>query len=407
MVLPVFPVVSETFIFHKLQGLADAGAFDPFVICGRAGEKTGEFFKKRPDLKKRVRVCWPVRPRFLAALLWLPQFLRCVLPAPRRTLSYLRRGWGIFGWSILKKFYTDAEFILLNPDILHFEFGSLAVGREYLAGLLECRMIVSFRGYDLNFSGVENPSYYAQVWKRADGIHCLGKNLLERAWQRGCPPEKKTALIPPAVDKVLFRPDPGFLTEKAGASKRPLRILSIGRLEWKKGYEFALQAAALLKKAGIEFEYRVVGSGSYLEAIAFCRHSLGLDKQVHFTGALPQKEVLGHLNWADIFIHAAVSEGFCNAVMEAQAMKIPVVCTDADGLSENVENGTTGFVVPRRHPEAMAEKIKALAANEELRRRMGEAGRERVERKFGTGDQIRAFENFYREVLSIQRSVKN
>ena len=72
--------------------------------------------------------------------------------------------------------------------------------------------------------------------------------------------------------------------------------------------------------------------------------------------------VLGELRAADVLLHPAVSEGFGNAVMEAQAVEVPVVCTDADGLRENVVDGVTGLVVPRRDASALAAALERLAA---------------------------------------------
>jgi colanic acid/amylovoran biosynthesis glycosyltransferase len=80
-------------------------------------------------------------------------------------------------------------------------------------------------------------------------------------------------------------------------------------------------------------------------------------------------------------------------------MALPVVCTDADGLPENVADGVTGFVVPRRDPEAMAERLTALASDPELRWRMGRAGRQRVLKRFDLARQIDSFAAFYEQVL--------
>ena len=173
----------------------------------------------------------------------------------------------------------------------------------------------------------------------------------------------------------------------------------MGRLEWKKGYEYALQAVKLLADQGISCEYRIIGAGSYLGAIGFARHQLGLESVVRFMGALSPQEVKSHLLWADVFLHAAVSEGFCNAVLEAQAMGLPVVCTDAGGLPENVAHGETGFVAPRRNPAALAEKLALLAKEPHRRREMGQAGRQRVLTHFQIADQISAFDRLYRMVL--------
>jgi colanic acid/amylovoran biosynthesis glycosyltransferase len=108
--------------------------------------------------------------------------------------------------------------------------------------------------------------------------------------------------------------------------------------------------------------------------------------------------------WADVLLHAAVSEGFCNAVMEAQAMKLPVVCSDADGLGENVVHGETGYVVPRRDPQSLAERLAELGREPNLRERMGAAGRQRVRTHFVPADQILAFDRWYRRTLAGEAS---
>ena len=130
------------------------------------------------------------------------------------------------------------------------------------------------------------------------------------------------------------------------------------------------------------------------------RRQLGLESIVRFMGALSPQEVKTHLLWADVFLHAAVTEGFCNAVLEAQAMGLPVVCTDAGGLPENVAPGETGLVAPRRNPSALAEKLALLAKEPHRRREMGQAGRQRVLTHFRIADQISAFDRLYSLVLN-------
>jgi len=77
-----------------------------------------------------------------------------------------------------------------------------------------------------------------------------------------------------------------------------------------------------------------------------------------------------------------------------------VVCTDADGLPENVADGLTGFVVPRRDPDAIAGKLALLAGDHSLRRRMGEEGRKRVITCFELTRQIDSFFAFYVRILA-------
>jgi colanic acid/amylovoran biosynthesis glycosyltransferase len=397
LVVPTFPRVSETFVVSKFLGLLAQG-WDVHVVCDRSDAAEWSRFPQLsgvPGVRDRVHVSWPHRPRWKAAVLMPFALLRCLFDAPSKTVAFLVRARRL-GLGVFRRLYLDAALIRLRSDLMHFEFGALAVDRMDLGEFLDCPIVVSFRGYDLNYVGLEDPAYYAPVWRGAAALHLLGADLWRRAQRRGCPPEKRHVLIPPAIDVAFFDP--------AGNARRrdtgPFRILSVGRLEWKKGYEDALVALRALLDQGIDCEYRILGDGEFLGALGFARHQLDIEGRVSLLGAGSRDDVRTEMRAADVFLHAAVSEGFCNAVLEAQAMELPVVCTDADGLPENVENGVTGIVVERRNPKALSDALAELAGDPDLRRRMGEAGRARVASRFRTEDQIEAFGQLYRTVLA-------
>lgn len=383
----------------KFLGLL-SGDWDVHLVCRQS--HAHEWFQfpelsRNGEARRRVHVVWPQKPRWLAAALTPAALIRSLITGP----GYWQRGWLQAGGRLFKEAYLDAELIALKPDLVHFEFGSLAVERMALKQRLNCKMTVSFRGYDLNYIGLEQPNFYAPIWQQADGLHLLGQDLWRRAQRRGCPPTMPHVLIPPAIDTTFFTPAAEKLVvEVVGTAERPLRILSVGRLEWKKGYEYGLQAVRLLKDRGIACQYRIVGEGNYLSAITFARHQLGLVNEVELLGARPRSEVKTQMDWADLFLHPAVSEGFGNAVLEAQAMQLPVVTTDADGLSENVADGVTGFVVPRRNPAALADRLVYLTHHPALWQPFGIAGRRRVLTHFQLNDQITAFTRFYQQILS-------
>jgi len=400
LVVPAFPKASETFIVSKVLGLLERG-WDVHVVCGSSDESEWERFPQLPqtrEMRRRVHVAWPHRPVWKATALVPFAVASCLAAAPSRTTRFLSRGRRRYGTEgALRRLYLEAGLVRLAPDLVHFEFGALAPGRMYLRDLLGSRVVVSFRGYDLNFVGLDHPGHYNAVWDAADGFHFLGNDLRARGLRRGCPPDRLHALIPPAIDGEFFRPDPR--PERPISPERPFRILSVGRLEWKKGYEDGLLAVRSLRGEGVPVEYRIAGDGEYLGAVAFARYRLKLEEVVQFLGSLPREQIRREMQGADVLLHAAVSEGFCNAVLEAQAMELPVVCTDADGLPENVVDGQTGFVVPRRSPLELMEKLAVLAADAPLRRRMGEAGRRRVLEHFRLAEQIDRFERFYAAVL--------
>ena len=280
----------------------------------------------------------------------------------------------------------------LNPEIIHFEFGTLAHKAAKLKLLTNAKLSTSFRGYDLNYAGLDNNEYYTNVWQLFDGFHFLGNDLKKRAIKRGYKGNGKEVIIPPAIDPTYFT------RQNSICNATKFIIISVGRLVWKKGYEYAIKALVVLKEQGIPFEYRVIGSGDYLQAIQYIVKELGLANDVKLLGELTANKIKEELNQANVFLHPAVSEGFSNAVLEAQAMGLPVVCTDADGLSENIENNVTGFVVPKWDAEAIAEKLVWCYSHQDEAMKMGEKGVERVNKLFKIEQQIDKFVKYYSDL---------
>ena len=387
LVVDVFPKVSTTFIAAKFVGLVDRG-IDAHVVCWRSEADMWPRvaqLAERPELRSRVhRVPGVDRPWTLAG----PFAHLCRHPA--------RGGLRAATRSVTARPF-EAWLGVLQPDLVHFEFGARAARCLRPGRTFSWPAVVSFRGYDLNCGGLDVPHFYQGVWEHARAVHCLGEDLWRRARKRGCPPEMPHVLIPPAVDTGYFEPGPRQ-AEVAGTPDRPLRLLSVGRLHWKKGFEWALESVKQLVQDGMAVDYRIVGDGAERVPVEACIQDLGLQESVTLLGSRRRHEVREELQCTDVFLHAAVSEGFCNAVMEAQAMEVPVVCTDADGLGENVLDGVTGFVVGRRQPGPMAQALASLAGDPDRRTAMGTAGRLRVAGEFRPEDQIDAFLSLYQAV---------
>ena len=287
----------------------------------------------------------------------------------------------------------------LKPDLVHFEFG-----HSSLAHLLTCRVngvrtVVSFRGFDICYYGLETPNFYSDVWKFADVIHCRSEGIWQRCLQRGCPADKPHVVIVGGIDVDYFDPGGRAHGMIAGTPERPLRMLGVGRLVWKKGHEYSVEALAKLVEQGIEAELRIIGAGPQDRAIRFAAFDLGVLERLTLLGPKPRNEVRSEMRKADVLVMPSLSEGFGISALEAQAMKVPVVCSDAEGLPENVQDMVTGFVVPRRSSDLMAERLAMLASDPEMRHLMGEAGRERVRHFFRVDQEIDAFEKLYSETI--------
>ena len=328
LIVPAFPKLSETFIVNKFCGLLQHG-WDVHVVCRQSEEREWRWFPQLQSevVKSRVHVTPPVQPAEQVAFRLPIKVMVTAVKQPKSTRQYWQRS--PFGrLKTAKSYYLDTPLLKLQPDIIHFEFGALAPPKLYLKQLLGCKVTVSFRGYDINYVGLDRPNYFEPVWELADGLHLLGRDLWQRAQKRGCPADIVHMFIPPAIDLNLFDPGTRVWKEEVGKAERPLRLLSVGRLAWVKGYEYALQAVQQLIRQRVHVDYQIIGGGEYLAPLAFLRHQLDLEAKVRFAGAKSQADIVRELRWADVFLHTAVAEGFSNVVLEAQAMKLPIVTSD-------------------------------------------------------------------------------
>lgn len=178
-----------------------------------------------------------------------------------------------------------------------------------------------------------------------------------------------------------------FRAEGWGQNIRP-RLLSVAQLREKKGLPFLIEACRILKSEGHEFECCIVGDGTqraYLEALI---EKYNLQDVVRLEGVVFQEELKKYYQQADIFVLPCIvardgdRDGIPVVLMEAMAMSRPVVSTFVSGIPELVEHGRTGLLVPPYDAPALARALLTLLQDEELRRRMGYAGREKVLRQF-------------------------
>ncbi len=169
-----------------------------------------------------------------------------------------------------KKFLKGHYFIRENYELIHFEFGTLAVEWIGLKKFIKAKLIVSFRGYDLNYYQLKNDKVYNVVWKDADAFHFLGKDLYQRALKRNYGGEKPNYFISPAIDLNIFSAP----TNKTYFNNNILQIVSVGRLVWKKGYEYGLKAIRILLDKNYKIHYTLIGDGEHRQAIEYCIHFL-------------------------------------------------------------------------------------------------------------------------------------
>jgi glycosyltransferase involved in cell wall biosynthesis len=197
----------------------------------------------------------------------------------------------------------------------------------------------------------------------------------------------------------------GKLHTEWGLPKGAPVIGYVGRIMPEKDLETWLRAAAVVGSHLPEARFVLVGDGRDNQTERGLRklaRALGIESRTIFTGY--RKDLLSVYATFDVFMMTSQREGLPNSILEAMALGLPVVTTDVAGAKELVADGLTGFVRPQRDARGLAAAATRLAADAELRARMGAAGRRRVEHEFSFSGRLAKVEDLYEGVVAIRHS---
>lgn len=387
LVLSATPAYSETFFNSKIKGLIKNGFEVVLFVTNNDDNFTLCDVKKAPETYKKNTI-----KQFLSIII---NFLSLVFYI-KRVVNFiqLERSIGIPYIQVFKKTYINSHILRSNNiDWLHFGFGTSALGKEHLGKVIDAKLAVSFRGFDIGIYPVKHPNCYNLLWNCVHKVHVISDDILNLAYNEGMPNEILVEKITPAIDVEFFK-SPTIVPEKDYKGK--INFLTVGRLHWKKGYEDTLKALQILKEQGINFNYVIVGGGKDYERIAFAAYQYGLSGNITFNGKLTQAEIIELMNQTDVYLQYSIQEGFCNAVLEAQSLKKTCIVSDAEGLSENIIDGKTGWVVPKRNPKLLASKItEVLSLTNKEKKKVQDAARNRIVNEFSLEQQQCKFRNFY------------
>lgn len=196
--------------------------------------------------------------------------------------------------------------------------------------------------------------------------------------------------LPPGVDEKTFHPGSGGdeVRARLGLTDRPV-VVCVSRLVRRKGQDTLIRALPRILAAEPDTVLLIVGGGPYEKDLRRLAHETGVASAVRFTGAVPWSELPAHYGAGDVFAMPCRTrrggldvEGLGIVYLEASATGLPVVAGDSGGAPDAVLDGETGWVVKGGSPEEAADRITVLLGDAELRRRMGERGREWVEEKW-------------------------
>jgi glycosyltransferase involved in cell wall biosynthesis len=174
-------------------------------------------------------------------------------------------------------------------------------------------------------------------------------------------------------------------------------IGGLGRLDEAKGFGDLITAAVLLRDEFPRMCVAIAGAGPLQSELEGQVERLGLNGVVRLVGF--QRDVQVVLDALDVYAIPSLCEALPYALLEAMASELPVVGSAVGGIPEVIVEGETGFVVPARRPDRLAEQLRTLLLNDELRQRMGMAGRQRVTQHFHERDMLRKTIELYRQYM--------
>lgn len=256
-----------------------------------------------------------------------------------------------------------------RPDIIHCHFAYEAIKLlQNIDKEFKLPVFVHFHGYDAS-QMLRKKSYVRalqQSFNRINVIPLVVSSKMKSNLEKAGVPTGHAEIIRCGIDLKIFK-------EASVASRRDeIVFLQISSLVEKKGHEYSLKAFSLFfnKNPSLKKNVKIIFSGDKpdhrIEELQKVARDLGIDKNISFIGNVSISEAVTLLSNAHVFVHHSVTakngeqEGIPTAIMEAMAMKLPVLSTFHAGIPELVKNGVNGFLCEERDVQTYARQIEEI-----------------------------------------------
>lgn len=284
---------------------------------------------------------------------------------------------------LLGSYFTESVRLRrkINPDLVHAHwwFPGGLVG-TWVSKLAQIPLITTLHGSDIRLIRDVSPakSLARMVLQHSACVTTVSSWLAQEVESLGW--KTNTVVAPMPVDTEMFSPDPTIAREKN-------RILFVGRLNPQKGVSHAIRALAFTK-AKISLD--VVGDGPDMAKYQALAQEVGVSDRVNFLGALPHNELPDLYRRATALVVPSIDEGLGLVAVEAQLCQTPVIAFESGGLTDIVQHGKTGLLIP---PSPSSAKLFAAAFDELVNNHERAAA-------LGTAGQMFALANFAPESVA-------
>lgn len=401
VLVPRFPMLSETFVNNHVTGLIDAGHDVTIVSAHDPTDPITHEDISRYNLLGRTRYLHvpEFRARIAGLLAMLPHLtlreILCGLDPRRHGLAA----------ASLKPLFSTSGMRGLAPgqfDIVHCHYGTTGFTYLDLRDRLGAPLVTSFHGFDLTAFGPLGRKAYARLFRIGDAFVANSRHTADSLARLGCP-ANKMHVIP------AFLEDRGIIPRGRLFDADHIRILTVARLVEEKGIQYALEAIQLLCAAGYRVRYTVVGDGPYRQVLQATARKLGIRDVVEFVGSLSHGAVYAQHRRADIFVLPSIPDqrGAVEAqglvLQEAQLHRVPAVGSRLGGIPEVLDSGRAGVLFEAGNSRDLSEKLAALIDNPPLAERVAEAGMRYTRANYSKGALTRSTEALYQSLHLPQR----
>jgi glycosyltransferase involved in cell wall biosynthesis len=299
------------------------------------------------------------------------------------------------------------EFMALRPDIVHTHSSKAGIiGRFAAAQARVPHVVHTIHGMSFNRT---QPwlTRKAYAWleklaaRRSSAIVTVADAMIEQTVAAGVCRREKMQTIYSGMEVDRF--DPALYDRAAvrlawGVGDDDVVVGAIARLFRRKGYEQLIPIMAEAAGRNPRLRFVWVGDGAQRGEYEAELDRLGLRQRTTLTGLVPPETVPELIAGFDILAHTSQWEGLPRAVVQALLMQVPAVAFDIDGTPEVVLEGQTGRLVKLGQTQEFSQALLDLAADADLRRRMGAAGRERCLPRFDWQVMVDQLEALYRRL---------
>jgi colanic acid/amylovoran/stewartan biosynthesis glycosyltransferase WcaL/AmsK/CpsK len=385
-----FPVLSETFILDQITGLIDrrheVDIYAQIPTDDSIAHENVENYKlleRTYYMNTNGSIPKNKMFRLIGGIAHIFTNLHKERGSILKSLNVLKYGREAASLGLL---YQVAPFVNRGPyDIIHCQFGpSGNLGLSLRdKGAFKGKIITTFLGFDISqYIKAKGNHVYDKLFTKGNLFLCNSERIKKKLIELGCP-DRKIIVHRSGVDTRKF----AFVSREPKSDGK-IKLLTIARLVEKKGVQYGIRAVAKIQKKHSNIEYYIVGDGMLRNSLERLIEDTKSNGFIKLVGWKREGELIELLRQADILLAPSVTaedgdqEGIPVVLVDALARGLPVVSTQHSGIPELVQDGVSGFLVPERNVDALAEKLDYLIQHGEAWPEMGRAGRSFVEQHY-------------------------